>query len=123
MISDMKEKTKKDKELTVEERDLLSVAYNNVIRLRCASWRVMSSIEQKCKLNSSDKIGITKDYNVKIEEELSEIYNDMLNIMETELITCSSNAKALVFLLQDEGRLPPILLIVLLEGRAVLTSP
>ena len=34
-------------ELSVEERNLLSVAYKNVIGSRRASWRVISSIEQK----------------------------------------------------------------------------
>ncbi len=36
-----------DVELTVEERNLLSVAYKNVIGARRASWRIISSIEQK----------------------------------------------------------------------------
>ena len=36
-----------DLELSVEERNLLSVAYKNVIGARRASWRIVSSIEQK----------------------------------------------------------------------------
>lgn len=36
-----------ESELTVEERNLLSVAYKNVIGSRRASWRIISSIEQK----------------------------------------------------------------------------
>ncbi|KAF3796003.1 14-3-3-like protein A [Nymphaea thermarum] len=34
-------------ELTVEECSLLSVAYKNVIGARRASWRIISSIEQR----------------------------------------------------------------------------
>jgi 14-3-3 protein epsilon len=36
-------------ELTVEERNLLSVAYINVIGAQRASWRIISSIEQRKK--------------------------------------------------------------------------
>ena len=43
----MKAVAEAGKDLTVEERNLLSVAYKNVIGCRRASWRVLSSIEEK----------------------------------------------------------------------------
>lgn len=43
----MKQLTQLGVELTVEERNLLSVAYKNVIGARRASWRIVSSIETK----------------------------------------------------------------------------
>jgi len=47
MVEAMKRVASMDVELTVEERNLLSVAYKNVIGARRASWRIITSIEQK----------------------------------------------------------------------------
>ena len=57
-------------ELSVEERNLLSVAYKNVIGSRRASWRVISSIEQK---SDSEKTALITSYKKKIETELETI--------------------------------------------------
>ena len=47
MAGAMKSVTEIGGELTNEERNLLSVAYKNVVGARRSSWRVISSIEQK----------------------------------------------------------------------------
>jgi hypothetical protein len=47
MVEAMKKVASLNVELTVEERNLLSVAYKNVIGARRAAWRIISSIEQK----------------------------------------------------------------------------
>ncbi|KAL0910531.1 hypothetical protein M5K25_021522 [Dendrobium thyrsiflorum] len=50
-------------ELTVEERNLLSVAYKNVIGARRASWRIVSSIEQKEESRGNeDHVATIKEY-------------------------------------------------------------
>lgn len=43
-------------ELTNEERNLLSVAYKNVVGSRRSSWRVISSIEQKCEAGEKKSV-------------------------------------------------------------------
>lgn len=91
MVSDMKEVARQPQELTVEERNLLSVAYKNVIGSRRASWRVVTSIEQK---GDPDKMTIIKDYKAKIETELVEICNDILSIIEDSLIPNSTSEEA-----------------------------
>ena len=63
MVDHMKAVAEKPIELSVEERNLLSVAYKNVIGSRRASWRVLSSIEQK---TDPDKMALVKDYKVGV---------------------------------------------------------
>lgn len=63
MVECMKKVTELGVELSVEERNLLSVAYKNVIGARRASWRIISSIEQKEESKGSeDKLKLTKEY-------------------------------------------------------------
>jgi len=100
MVVDMKEVAKQPQELTVEERNLLSVAYKNVIGSRRASWRVVTSIEQK---GDADKMSIIKDYKSKIESELVDICNDILGIIEDTLIPNSTNEEAKVFYYKMKG--------------------
>jgi len=100
MITFMKEVAKQPQELTVEERNLLSVAYKNVIGSRRASWRVVTSIEQK---GDSDKLQIIKDYKCKIEDELIEICNDILGIIDESLIPNSTQEEAKVFYYKMKG--------------------
>merc|ERR1719498_1553257 len=81
-------------ELTVEERNLLSVAYKNVIGSRRAAWRVISAIEQK---GEPDKMNLIQSYRSKIEKELEDICADILAIIESELIPNSSSEEGKVF--------------------------
>jgi len=100
MVADMKEVAKQPQELSVEERNLLSVAYKNVIGSRRASWRVVTSIEQK---GDSDKMEIIKDYKTKIENELVDVCNDILSTIDDSLIPNSSSEEAKVFYYKMKG--------------------
>ena len=77
MAAAMKEVTEDSEQLSNEERNLLSVAYKNVVGARRSSWRVVSSIEQKAE-GSERKQGMAKEYREKIEKELKDICNDVL---------------------------------------------
>ena len=68
----MKAVAEAGKDLSVEERNLLSVAYKNVIGCRRASWRVLSSIEEK-EANGNNE-ALIKDYREKVEAELEKTH-------------------------------------------------
>ena len=93
-----------NEELTMEERNLLSVAYKNVIGARRASWRIISSIEQKEESRGNeDHVTIIKEYRGKIEAELSKICDGILGLLETHLIPSASAAESKVFYLKMKG--------------------
>lgn len=94
MAKFMKEATESKKgdkvDLTSEERNLLSVAYKNVVGARRASWRVVSALEEKHEGNE-DKKSATEEYKNRIEEELRNICKDVLHLLEQFLIKDESD--------------------------------
>lgn len=93
--------SQKDVELSSEERNLLSVAYKNVVGARRSSWRVLSSIEQK---ESKEKLSEkAKDYREKIETELTDICNEVIKLLDDTLIKNASSPDSKVFFLKMKG--------------------
>ncbi|KAG5245802.1 hypothetical protein OIU77_019530 [Salix suchowensis] len=93
-----------NEELTVEERNLLSVAYKNVIGARRASWRIISSIEQKEESRGNeDHVSLIRDYRAKIETELSSICDGILKLLDSRLIPTASSGDSKVFYLKMKG--------------------
>jgi len=69
----------KKADLTVEERNLLSVAYKNVIGARRASWRTLNVDERK-----DDPLIV--EYKTQVEKEMDEICKDVLDLLENFLV-------------------------------------
>ncbi|CAI7671757.1 unnamed protein product [Penicillium viridicatum] len=91
-------------ELTVDERNLLSVAYKNVVGTRRASWRIISSIEQKEENKGSDEhVGIIRDYRQKIETELEQVCQDVLDVLDEALIPKAETGESKVFYYKMKG--------------------
>ncbi|KAI5621997.1 14-3-3 protein beta/alpha-A, partial [Silurus asotus] len=102
MAAAMKAVTEGGGELSNEERNLLSVAYKNVVGARRSSWRVISSIEQKTESNEK-KQQMAREYREKIEGELTDICKDVLALLESYLIPNATQPESQVFYLKMKG--------------------
>merc|ERR1711924_353741 len=85
-------------ELSVEERNLLSVAYKNAVGSRRAAWRIITSVEQKEKSKGNeDNAKFAKEYCGKVEGELDKICNTILKLLDDKLIAKASGGESKVF--------------------------
>ena len=79
LSSEMVEYTKQfsrasDNELNTDERNILSVAFKNVVGTRRAAWRVLSSIQKKeNNKGNAENVNKVKVYKQSIEKELTDI--------------------------------------------------
>lgn len=91
-------------ELTVEERNLLSVAYKNVIGSLRAAWRIVSSIEQKEEGRKNEEhVVLVKEYRSKVESELSDVCANILKLLDSNLVPSASASESKVFYLKMKG--------------------
>ncbi|KAM6572432.1 hypothetical protein CsatA_016512 [Cannabis sativa] len=104
MVEAMKNVAKLDLELTVEERNLLSVGYKNVVGSRRASWRILSSIEQKEEAKGNEvHAKQIKEYRHKVESELSTICSDIMTVIDEHLIPSATAGESTVFYYKMKG--------------------
>ncbi|KAL1917166.1 uncharacterized protein VTP21DRAFT_4822 [Calcarisporiella thermophila] len=104
MVDYMKKVAANEQELSVEERNLLSVAYKNVIGARRASWRIISSILQKEESKGNEgHVVMIKKYLEKVESELASICKDILEVLDKHLIGKATSDESKVFYNKMKG--------------------
>merc|ERR1712086_738390 len=85
-------------ELSVEERNLLSVAYKNAVGSRRAAWRIITSVEQKEKTKGNEENAkYAKEYCSKVEAELQKICDTILGLLDKTLISQATTGESKVF--------------------------
>jgi len=108
MVESMKNLCKMgDIELSIEERNLLSVGYKNVIGARRASWRILSSIEDKERTKSQadfeKRADFIKAYRTQVEDELKGICKEILAILDEHLLRTEASDESKVFYFKMKG--------------------
>merc|ERR1711976_652924 len=85
-------------ELSVEERNLLSVAYKNAVGSRRAAWRIITSVQQKEKSKGNEENAKwAGEYCGKVEAELQKICDAILKLLDVNLIPKASQDESKVF--------------------------
>ena len=103
MIEAMNKVVEHNPGLTVQERNLLSVAYKNTIGSRRTAWRALSSIEKKEEQKGSKNLPLLKSYKSKIENELNRYCNQILDLITNKLLVQADSAEAKVFYHKMKG--------------------
>jgi len=105
MVKKMKELTELGEEpLNEDERNLLSVAYKNVVGARRSAWRIVKNIQEKS-VGKSDEVKhtIASEYLVQIEKELEDKCNEVLVLIDKYLLDQSTQPEAQVFYRKMKG--------------------
>jgi len=98
MAEHMEKVGKSGEEMSVEERNLLSVAYKNAVGSRRAAWRIITSVQQKEQSKGNDENAKwAKEYCGKVEAELQKICDTILGLLDGNLISKASSDESKVF--------------------------
>lgn len=84
MKDSMRELVEQGKPLQEDERNLLSVAYKNVVGQRRTSWRIICSLESKT--DDPNKQKICHEFRAKIERELTELCDEIISLLRKYLL-------------------------------------
>jgi hypothetical protein len=91
MVKYMTKLTKESPKLGDEARNLLSVAFKNIVGARRSAWRIISSIEQKDHENTLQQ-KLASEYRQEIEKELEERCNEVLSLIDDFLLPSAEAA-------------------------------
>jgi 14-3-3 protein epsilon len=104
MAEHMKVVAMAGQELSIEERNLISVAYKNAVGSRRASWRIISSVEQKeMSKGSEQNVEMAKAYRIRVEAELNKICGEILELIDGSLVPMSTAGESKVFYYKMKG--------------------
>jgi len=103
MVQYMKRVAVMGAELSLDERNLLSVGYKNSVGARRQAWRAVFSMESREAGRGAEAVELIRGYRLSIEKELNEKCLDVLQLLDAELVPKASHDEAKVFYLKMKG--------------------
>lgn len=103
MAQPMKTIAENFKILTIEERNLLSVAFKNLVGSRRASWRTLSVAENRDGGEGSTMAKAVKILSQVVGSELTNCCEDVLDLLKRILIPNADSAESRVYYYKMEG--------------------
>jgi len=101
MVTYMKRVVMMGTELSLDERNLLFVAYKNLVGYQRQACRVLHHQEER--ETNEVSAALIRDYNCKVNAELEATCNDALELLDGYLINKASSAEAKVFFMKMKG--------------------
>jgi len=89
--------------MSIDERNLFTLAYKNAVGGRRSAWRLISSMEQREDKSNAVHMSCLKEYQLKIEQELKDICNDMLKVLNENLLDKATGGESQVFVYKLRG--------------------
>ncbi|KAF7043018.1 hypothetical protein CFC21_052482 [Triticum aestivum] len=102
MVNFMKKLARMDVDMSAKERHLFSVGFKNTIGARRASWRILSSLEQKVAVGEQAGQMISV-YRMKVEDELRMVCNEILSIIAIHCLPLANAGENIVFFHKMKG--------------------
>ena len=94
MVEIMKQISKCGVALKSEERNLLSVAYKNVVGAKRSAWRFTMSAEQKAYTQSEERGARAREYRNLIAKEVESVCKDLLKLVDDYLLPKDEEKKS-----------------------------
>ncbi|KAG6873304.1 hypothetical protein C0995_000457 [Termitomyces sp. Mi166 len=88
--------------LTIDERSLLSVAYKNITNTLRSSWRIIDTLH-KLQPARQGRVQLIQHQRQRIENELTGVCTDIINLLDRELLPAASEGEETVFYSKMKG--------------------
>jgi len=100
MKSYMKDVVLAGQPLSIDERNLLSLAYKNPVSQNRSAWRALVAAEQREESRGGKHLQQLRGYRKKIEEDLTLYCNEIIELVDKYLINRSDDPESQVFYLK-----------------------